>query len=92
MIGLILIFFAVFSAKLAAGGVDIAAQRPPHRGRDAAFGENLLKPGHRLPGAGLQRAFLHMVQRNQIKVGGQPLSLTPSIMAYSKEIRREVAA
>jgi hypothetical protein len=46
-------FFRVFSSKLSAGGVNVAAQGSPHSGRNAAILQNFLEPGHRIAGAGL---------------------------------------
>ena len=83
-----------FAAQLAAGGVDIAAQLAADRNGNAVALQPLLKSGH--PAAGLQRALLHIIERDQVHMAGRPLqhagpadqpasheSLTPSIMAYS---------
>ena len=97
-------FFLIFSSELTAGGVDIAAQGSADSSGDPAVLQGFLKPSHRISGAGLQGAFFHMVQRNQVEVGRQTLqapisslacstvSLTPSIMAYSKDILRLVCS
>ena len=93
-------FFHGLPAELSAGGVDISTQAPPHGGGDAVGFQPFLKGPD--PAGGLVGALHHVVQGNQIHVARHPRSflairsacqswsLTPSIMAYSKEMRRPV--
>ena len=65
--------FLIFSSQLAAGGIDVSAQGAAHGGGDAPILQRFLESSHCGPGAGLQGALLHMVERDQIEMGGQAL-------------------
>ena len=76
----------MFSPQLSAGSIDISAQSSADCGGNTAILQDLLEPGYRSFGTGLQGTFLHMVQWNQIEMGRQTLEPTQQFLGMLRPV------